>query len=143
MKAAGVGAAVILAATLAGCAQDANPHLIAPKLVLAPLEDGNLTLYVHGAFQDRMYDRIELSIDNQTPIVREDAFSLETRLPASGFFLRVTAWAAESRYEARARVDVDAADERVVIAELDEDAQWASPSSYALPHERVIGRVAP
>lgn len=137
----GATLALVVAALSAGCAEEANPHLLAPKLVIHALEDGNVTLYVHGAFQDRLYDRLALSIDNETVESREGSFSLERRVAATGFFAEVAAWTGAQEYRARVRVDVDPPEARARVAALDGDGLWSDPETFALPYGRVLERV--
>ena len=59
-------AAMFVAALVSGCAggTPGNPNLLAPKLVVQPRPDGNVTLFVHGAFREQSYDWLKLSVDN-------------------------------------------------------------------------------
>lgn len=139
-------ASVLLGATLAGCAVDgdpANPNLLAPKVLLQPRSDGGVTVFVHSAFGDHDYDWMTLAVDNVTVANRTQAFSLEERIPSTGFFLTVRAGAGEQVYEMRGRVDVDPSGERARVALLDGDGEWDDPRTFNLPMERILGRAAP
>lgn len=140
----GVLVALLLAAiALAGCnASTANPHLLAPKLVVHTHEDGNVTLYVHSAFREVAYDRIALSVENVTVATRQDAFSLETKVASPGFFIEVTTTYDDETYHLRARLDVDAEDNRVRVVAVDDRQGWSTPDTYVLPYERIIERVS-
>jgi hypothetical protein len=136
--------ALLAGAAFAGCAdgEPANPNLAAPKLVLEARPDGDVTLFAHGAFSDRLYDWIGLAVDNETLVNRTTAFSAEETVDASGFFFE--AWAGTSRetYVLRGRADVDLAQERVVVAFFDAEGEWGDTQSFALPFERVLVRRA-
>ena len=135
-------AALAFSAALAGCsASEANPHLLSPKLLIHAQEDGNVTLYVRSAFGERQYDRLELGLDNVTVATRVDAFSLETKVAADGFFLEIAAHAGSETYRLRARVDVDGDDRRVRIVALDPEGSWQGEDTYSLPYERILERV--
>lgn len=139
----GALSALVLCALLAGCtAGTANPHLLAPKLVVHPLPDGNVTVYVHSAFGERPYDRLDLLLENATVATRTDAFSLETKVASSGFFAEVNAQAEQETYLLRARIDIDPLEKRVRVVVLDDKGVWGEPQTYALPYERIIERVS-
>lgn len=134
---------VLLAgAALAGCtgADPANPNLAAPKLVLQARPDGNVTLFIHGAFGDRLYDWIGVDIDNETLVNRSIAFSAEEIVPASGFFFEASARTTRETYSLRGRADLDAQEARVKVAFLDDQDDWSDTQSFALPFERVLVR---
>lgn len=133
---------LVAAVGLAGCsASEANPHLAAPKLLVHQLEDGNVTLYVHAAFDERTYDRISLALENVTVATRTDAFSLETKVASPGFFVEVTAELGEERYHLRARMDVLPENERILVATLGEDDTWTDADQFVLPYTRIMERV--
>lgn len=135
--------AVIAAAAAGGCtAGDANPHLLSPKLVVRAEEDGGVTLYVHSAFGDRVYDRITVLVDNATVATRVEAFSLETTVAQPGFFVEVAAALEDERYRLQARLDVDAEGGRALLVTLDEQGEWGDVESYGLPYERIVERVS-
>lgn len=136
---------VLLACLAAGCTtgEPANPNLAAPKVVVAPRDDGTLTLFVHSAFGERMYDFIEVRIDNETRGNRTRAFSWEAEVPEDGFFLEVVAGSGAQLYEIRARVDVAPDGEKALVAFHDAAGSgddWSEPRSYALPFERILER---
>lgn len=138
----GLVLAVLAAAAAGGCtAGDANPHLLSPKLVVRAEDDGGVTIYVHSAFGDRVYDRITLSVDNATVATRVDAFSLETSVAKAGFFVVVAAALEEERYRLQARLDVDAESGRAVLVVVDDEGDWGEAETYGLPYERVVERV--
>lgn len=138
----GLLTALLLSAALAGCtAGTANPHLLAPKLVIHPQEDGNVTLYVHSAFGERVYDELSLAVENVTVATRADAFSLETSVASPGFFVEVAAVRDDEWYHLRARIDVDVEEPRIRVVALDEKGMWQEPQTFALPYERIIERV--
>lgn len=141
----GVSIALLLASIgFAGCtASEANPHLLAPKLVVHPQDDGNVTLYVHSAFGDQMYSHMALGVDNVTIATRADAFSIETRVLSEGFFVEVTTTTDTELYHLRARIDLDVGEKRVRVVPLSETDIWAEPHVYSLPYERLIERVVP
>lgn len=143
MKTAGPLVALLFASALAGCSgqEPANPNLAAPKLVLSPRADGNLTVFVHSAFGERTYDWIVLRADNGTVANLTDVFSLEQRLPMEGTFLEVAAQTGATYYHVRARIDPDADQERMRIAILDDEGGWSDPRSVSLPYERIVERV--
>lgn len=126
---------------LAGCAGDEpNPNLAAPKLVVQARPDGNVTLFIHGAFSDRLYDWMELSVDNETLENRTVAFSIEETVPAQGFYFEAAAGTARETYELRGRADVDAAEEEVMVAFLGAEGEWGDAQTFGLPFERVLVR---
>lgn len=140
MRAAWV-VALWAAAALGGCAgsEGANPNLAAPKLVVAARPDGNVTLFVHGAFGDRIYDWVHVAIDNQTLVNRTAAFSVETSL-RPGFFVNATAGLADEMYWLRARIEHDPVDERLSVSFLHADEEWSDADDYGLPFERLLER---
>ncbi|MFA5862305.1 MAG: hypothetical protein WDA16_11485 [Candidatus Thermoplasmatota archaeon] len=132
--------AVLLVAGLGGCLSSGggtNPNLLAPKLVMQPRPDGNVTLFVHGAFRDASYDWLSISVDNVTISNRTDAFSTEETVAVPGFFVEVTAATALQVYQSRARVDVDMTTERVRVSFLQENG-WTEAKSYAYPFEHIL-----
>lgn len=139
----GLVLALLLSGGVAGClvggGGGGNPNLLAPKLVVQPRLDGNVTVFVHGAFREQTYDRLAVAVDNETLSDRTDVFSAEERVPRSGFFLVVSAHAGDQLYESRARIDVDAADERVRVSVLD-GRDWSEPRSYGWPYEHILDR---
>jgi hypothetical protein len=139
---ASVVLAVGLLAGVAGCASTTtgqNPNLLAPKLVVQPRPDGNVTLYVHGAFRDQTYEWLSLAVDNRTPTNRTQAFSIEENVAGPGFFVSATAEAGGELYQTQARIDVNATSERVHVAFLDPDG-WTEPKAYSYPFEHVLDR---
>jgi len=135
-------AALVLSALVSGCAgagTGGNPNLLAPKLVVQPRDDGNVTLFVHGAFRDVIYDWISLSVDNATLANRTQVFSIEEAVPAQGFFVSVRAGENGQLYEARARLDMNATADRLLVATLD-DAGWHDARTQSLPYELVLDR---
>lgn len=139
-----VPASLLLGMVLAGCADDpANPNLLAPKVLVQPRPDGNVTVYVHSAFGEHDYDWLSLSLDNHTLANRTAAFSLEEQVRGEGFFLHVQASAAGETFEVRARVDLDLARDKARVALLDPDGEWNEPRAYNLPFEAILGRVRP
>ena len=137
-------ASVVLGSVLAGCTlggTSGNPNLLAPKVILQAWPDGNLTVYVHSAFGEHDYDWLALAVDNQTVANRTGVYSMEERVPATGFFLTVRAGAADQVYELQARVDVDRTQERARVAFLDARGEWDDPRSFNLPVERILDRV--
>lgn len=138
---AGLLVALVASAAMAGCTgTEANPNLAAPKLVVQARPDGNVTLFVHGAFGDRLYDWVALAIDNETRANRSTAFSLEETVAGGGFYFETSAGVSREMYLLRGRADVDAAEERVEVAFLAEDGEWGDPQSFGLPWERVLVR---
>lgn len=143
MKVGVLVALLVSAGALAGCsAATTNPHLLAPKLVVHAHDDGNVTLYVHGAFREVAYDRIALSVENVTVATRQDAFSLETKVASAGFFIDVTTTLDSETYHLRARLDVDTDDKRLRVVALDERQAWSAADTFVLPYERIIERVS-
>lgn len=139
--------ASLLLAGLGGCTTSGggtNPNLLAPKLVVQPRHDGNVTLFVHGAFRDESYDWLRVSVDNVTVLNRTSAFSAEEDIASRGFFVDVTAVAGLQLYQTRARVDVNDTAERVRVSFLQEDG-WTDAKSFGFPFEHILDRpkVAP
>lgn len=132
-------------ALCAGClaGEPVNPNIAAPKLLVQPREDGNVTLFVHSAFGERAYDWIALSIDNASVANRTDAFSLEEQVASLGFYAEVEAGANDQVYLARVRVDVVPEDERALVSFLDEQGKWSDPRPYALPFGTILERRGP
>lgn len=137
-----VGALVAIAITLSGCfaGNGGNPNLGAPKLVVQPRTDGNVTVFVHGAFREQLYDWISLSVDNESAENRTQAFSLERVVESDGFFVDARALLNDQLYEAKARLDVNWTAERLLVATLDLDGEWREPRSFSLPYEHVLDR---
>lgn len=136
------GLLLVLLVALAGCAGTqggANPNLLAPKVVVGSRPDGNVTVFVHGAFREHLYAWVEVRADNATISNRSWVFSSEERVDRSGFFLEVEVGTEESLYRSRARVDVDAADERARVAFLDAEG-WSDPRASRLPFEYIVDR---
>lgn len=134
--------ALLLAAAAAGCTGDeaANPNLAAPKLVLTARADGNITVFIHGAFGDRIYDWISLRADNMTISDRTQAFSLEETVPRPGFYFEAAASTARDAYELRGRVDVDFAKDEARVSFVQPDGDWGNEQGFGLPFERVLVR---
>jgi hypothetical protein len=133
---------VLLASALAGCVGGGgggNPNLLAPKLVVAPRADGNVTLFLHGAFREQSYDWMSISVDNATIANRSRVFSSELDVARSGFFVDVQAQTGTLRYESRARIDVDLPEERVRVSFLQDD-EWGDARVFGLPYEHVLDR---
>ncbi|HWH09413.1 MAG TPA: hypothetical protein VNX21_09445 [Candidatus Thermoplasmatota archaeon] len=137
------GLLVALLVALAGCTGpeggSPNPNLLAPKVVVGARPDGNATLFVHGAFREHLYEWILVRVDNATLSNRTWTFSSEERVDRAGFFLEVEVGTADSLYRSRARVDLNATDERVRVAFLDDDG-WNDARAYNLPFEHVADR---
>lgn len=131
------------AGPLAGCtrAENVNPNLLAPKLVLDVTLHGDPLVYVHSAFTERAYDRIELSLDNASRRTAQYAYSLEERLNVTGAFLEVNVRSGESRFKFRGTFDIGPDSERVRVTVLDEKGEWADPRTFHLPFERILERV--
>lgn len=136
--------ALLVVGALGGCAAGGgnpqNPNLLAPKLVVHPRADGGAILYVHGAFREQVYDWIRVAIDNETVDNRSTVFSFETVVPTQAFFLDVEAGAGESVYRARARLDLDVENDRVLVATLEDDG-WSDARASSLPYEDILDRV--
>ena len=136
-------AAILLGGLLAGCLSGGgagNPNLLAPKVLLRPDSDGNVTVYVHSAFGEHDYDWLSLLVDNVTLANRTGAFSLEERVPSEGFFLTVRAGASGAVFEVQGRVDVDPTRQRARVAFVDLSGEWDDPRTYNLPLERILDR---
>lgn len=136
-------ALLLLAGALSGCAGGegggANPNLLAPKLVVQQRPDGNVTVFAHGAFREQLYEWIAVSVDNASRVNRSWSYSVEEVVNASGFFVEVEAGTPESRYEVRARIDLNETAERVRVSFLEDEA-WAEPRVYGLPFEHILDR---
>lgn len=133
--------AIVATAAAAGCtAGDANPHLLAPKVIVQPIGPGNMTLFVRSAFGDQLYDELAVRIDNVTVAERTEAFSIEATVPGDGFFLEVHAALDAQTYELRGRIDVLPDGERAVFVALDPEGRWQTPATFTLPYERIIER---
>lgn len=133
--------ALLVASLAAGCTtgEPTNPNVAAPKVVLA-LDPANApTVYVHSAFGDRMYEWIEVRVDNVTVANRTNVFSWEATIPSEGFFLEVYAEAGPQVYEAQMRIDLEAATKQAQIASL-QNGKWSDPRDYGLPFERILDR---
>lgn len=137
------GGLLALLVALAGCAGPdgggANPNLLAPKVVVGARPDGNVTVFVHGAFREQIYNWVLVRVDNATLSNRTWTFSSEERVDRAGFFLEVEAGTADALYRSRLRVDVDAAEDRVRIAFLGEEG-WDDPRQYGVPFEHIVDR---
>lgn len=133
--------AVAAIALLGGCTagEPVNPNLSAPELLIQPRPDGNVTLYVHGAFGERSYDWIELQVDNLTIANHTDVFSLEERVQTHGFFATVRAGVNDQIYETRVRFDL-VEDERALVAFLDQKGEWVDARPYGLPFGTILER---
>ena len=134
--------ACILAVAASGCTagEPANPHLAAPKLVIAPREDGNATVFIHSAFGERVYEWIELKVDNVSVGNRTSSFSMEEVAPRAAF-IEARAVYADALYEYRARIDVFPVDERASVTLVEADGDWArEPESFELPYEAFLER---
>lgn len=133
---------VIAGAALAGCAEggSANPNLSAPKLVLHARAEGEVAVFIHGAFAERLYEWMSLRVDNETVLNRTVVFSLEHAIPSTGFFFEASAGTARESYGLSGRVDLLPASERVEVSFLDEDGEWSDAQSFGLPFERVLVR---
>lgn len=132
--------ACILAAIASGCTagEPANPNLAAPKLVVAPRPDGNATVFIHSAFGERVYEWIELKVDNGSVGNRTSSFSMEEVAPRAAF-IEARAMFGDTLYEFRARIDVFPADERASVTLVEANGEWArEPESFELPYEAFL-----
>ena len=140
VKAGGLLALVVV---LAGCAGpdggSANPNLLAPKVVVGARPDGNVTVFVHGAFREQLYEWVLVRVDNATLSNLTWVFSSEARVDRPGFFLEVEAGTAEALYRSRLRVDLNATDDRVRVA-FHTEAGWGDPRQYGVPFEHIVDR---
>lgn len=134
----------LLAAPLAGCAGadggGVNPALLAPKLIVDVRVDGTPVAYVHSAFGEHAYDRIEVALDNETAREASLAYSLEAPLNRSSFFFEVTARAGESRFAARGTIALDAEKDRALVSLLAPDGDWTNPDYKGLPYAIILDR---
>ena len=131
--------AVLLACVaLGGCSDNANPSLAAPKLVLAPREDGRVEAFLHAAFGERLYERLELAVDNATVAAEEDVFSLERTLDNASFYFEVTALTDREEYALRGHASLLREDEQFEIAFHGLDGEWTEPQDFGTPFERVL-----
>lgn len=135
---------VALLALTSGClgSEPTNPNLLAPKVVLDMLPDGDIALFVHSAFGERRYDSITLALDNETIDTRSQAFSLEHRMNQTQFFLDVSARSGESEFRLRGAFDLNttATQPRIDVSLLDSRTGWADERTYGLPFERILDR---
>jgi hypothetical protein len=139
---AGWLAALLVAVAWSGCAggEPANPIVAAPKLVIAPRDDGNVTVYIHSAFGERAYEWIELRIDNVTRVNRTGTFSLEEAVP-NGFYLEAQAEFGDALYQFRGRVEVFRFEERASVSMVGPDGEWPKEAeSFSLPFEHLLER---
>lgn len=136
-------ALLVVAGGLAGCATGdgtgGNPNLLAPKVVVHPRPDGNVTVFVHGAFREQLYDFVAIRIDNASVTNRTWVLSAEVDAPTNGFFLEVEAGAGETFYRSQARVDINWTAERARVAFLTAQG-WDEPRAFALPFEHIVDR---
>jgi hypothetical protein len=132
---------IVLAAIVSGCVggTPGNPNLAAPKLIVESRADGNVTVFVHGAFREQSYAWLSLALDNHTITNRTNAFSIEEVVPGPGFFLDLTALAGV-QYEMRARVDLNQTGERVRVSLLDANG-WTEAKVYGVPYEHLLDHV--
>jgi hypothetical protein len=134
---------LMLLPLVAGCTtngEPANPNLLTPKVVLDTLPNGSWTVYVHSHFVERRYDAIEVRIDNETAVVRQDAYSVEHVVDAPSFFLEVKVLAAETPFVFRGRVAAAESADRVEVAALTLEGEWGDARRYSLPYERFLER---
>ena len=138
-----VGLLLALLVALAGCVGtqggSPNPNLLAPKVVVGARPDGNVTIFVHGAFRENLYQWLEVRVDNATLSNRSWVFSSEERVDRPGFFLEVEAGTGDALYRSRARVDLDALEDRARVTFL-EEAGWDDPRAFSLPFEHIVDR---
>ena len=138
-----VGRFLVLLVALAGCAGpdggSANPNLLAPKVVVGARPDGNVTVFVHGAFREQLYEWVLVRVDNATLSNRTWVFSSEERVDRTGFFLEVEAGTADALYRSRLRVDLNATDDRVRVSYLTGEG-WDDPRQYGVPFEHIVDR---
>lgn len=135
--------ALIVAAALAGCtrAEPVNPNLLAPKMVLNVDDAAQPVIFVHSAFGERVYDRIEVAINNSTLRTVEERYSLEQNLDLTNSFLEVRASHGESEYAFRGDVSLEDDGERLQVVELRPNGEWSEPRSYNLPYATILDRV--
>lgn len=134
---------LLLAAALSGCTGESagpSPNFVAPKLVLAARDDGNLTLFVHAAIGERAYDWLSLSVDNASVVNRTSAYSLEESVNGTSVFVTVSAMSGDQLYAWRGHVEVLPVPgaERARIARLDDEDVWSEPRLYSLPFEQIL-----
>lgn len=140
-------ALLMLLPLMAGCAsggEPSNPNLVAPKVVVDALPNGNWTVFVHSSFGERRYESIEVRIDNETVSARTQAFSVEHDIETAPFFLEVRVVASASTYQYRALVAP--AGEESTGAELvtvSLDGKWGDARRVGLPYQEILERVPP
>lgn len=135
---AGWLAVVVAAAALGGCTDNANPGLAAPKLVLAPRQDGGIEIFIHAAFGERLYERLTLAIDNESLANDVDVFSVERTLPKTTFYFDATAQTARETYGVRGHATLEPQGEQFEVALHADDGTWTDPEDYNAPFERVM-----
>lgn len=136
MKASWV-ALLLAGVALAGC-NDANPSLAAPKLVLAPREDGKVEVFIHAAFGERLYERLRFRVDNMTVADEIGVFSVERTLDNTSFYFEAIAETARETYQLRGRASLQPEDDQFRIAFHAQDDGWTDPQDFGTPFERVM-----
>lgn len=133
---------LLVASLSAGCTtgEPTNPNLAAPKVVVALDPDNVPTVYVHSAFGERMYEWIEVRVDNETIGNRSNVFSWESSVASHSFFLEVFAESGTQLYEVRALIEIQPTDQQAEISFLQGSSRWSEPRSFGLPFERIMER---
>lgn len=135
---AGWLAVLVAAVALAGCTDNANPGLAAPKLVLAPRQDGGIEIFIHAAFGERLYDRLTLVIDNESLASDAEVFSVERTLSKTSFYFDATAQTPRETYGVRGQAALQPQEDQFEIAFHADDGTWTDPEDYNAPFERVM-----
>ena len=134
---------LVLLVALAGCTGtqggSPNPNLLAPKVVVGARPDANVTVFVHGAFREHLYAWVHVRVDNETLSNRTWVFSSEEQVDRTGFFLEVEVGTDDALYRSRARVDIDAPEDRARVAFLEESG-WEDARAVSLPFEHIADR---
>ena len=135
-------ALVMVAALTAGCVKDQPqaPLLGNPKILLDRTEDNFTRVYVHSAFGERAYDRIEVRIDNATVAEDNDTYALVHKTERTAFALDVEARSPLANYTTTVLVRMVEDGARVAITEGD---GFDAFREVDLPWQKVVEEEEP
>ncbi len=131
---------ILLVLPLTGCLGEdvgGNQNLRAPKLVVTSTPEGDNTVYVHAAFTgERMYDRIQLTMDNTT-LEERYVYALHTKTNNSTFHLTVDVQEDDAWFSYQARFHLQPTQGTLSVVPLTPEGEGPMQNA-TLPFSKVI-----